>query len=57
MNGVGILVKEELCEKVVEIRRRSDYDVGVGIWGKDNKSDMCVWTTEWKASCRNGALL
>ena len=24
MNGVGILVKEELCEKVVEIRRRSD---------------------------------
>ena len=22
--GVGVLVKEELCEKVVEVRRRSD---------------------------------
>ena len=24
MAGVGVLVKEELCEKVVEVRRRSD---------------------------------
>ena len=24
MGGVGVLVKEELCEKVVEVRRKSD---------------------------------
>ena len=24
MRGVGVLVKEELCEKVVKVRRKSD---------------------------------
>ena len=24
MGGVGVLVKEELCEKVVEVQRKSD---------------------------------
>ena len=27
--GVGVLVKEELCEKVMEVRRRSDRVVTV----------------------------
>ena len=29
MGGVGILVKEELCEKVVEVRRKSDRVITV----------------------------
>ena len=29
--GVGILVKEELCENVVEVRRRCDGVMAIGL--------------------------
>ena len=31
IGGVGILVKEELCEKVVEVRRRCDKVMAIGL--------------------------
>ena len=31
IGGVGILVKEELCEKVVEVRRRCDRVMAIGL--------------------------
>ena len=31
IGGVGILVKERLCEKVVEVRRKSDKVMAIGL--------------------------
>ena len=41
--GVGILVKEELCEKVVEVRRRCDGVMGIGlVFGEEVVRVICA---------------
>ena len=56
--GVGILVQEELCEKVVEVKRRCDRVMGIGlIFGEGGESDLCLCTTEWKTRFRERIIL
>ena len=43
-------MKKELCEKVVEVRRRSDRVMTVVNY-------MSVWSTEWQNGCRERAFL
>ena len=52
--GVAILVKEEVCESVVEIRRRSDRMITMClIFGEEmirvKSGDMCLCTSKRKA--------
>jgi len=56
--GVEILVKEELCEKVVEVRRKTDSDgYGYGFWRKSGEGSMFIWTTIWKNNRRETSFL
>ena len=55
---MGVLVKEELCEKVVEVRRKSDRVMAVVIALEEEVVRiMCVWSTEWQIGCRERAFL
>ena len=54
--GVGVLVKEELCEKVVEVRMRSDRVMTiVMVLEEEVLRIICVWSTEWQNNCRERA--
>ena len=45
--GVGILVKEELCEKVVEVRRRCDRVMGIGlVFGEEVVRVICAYAPQ-----------
>ena len=58
MGAVGVLVKEELCEKVVEVRRRSDrVTLVVMVLEEEVLRIVCVWSTEWQNGCRERAFL
>ena len=50
--GVGILVKEELCENVVEIRKRCDRVMAIGLALKEEmvRVCLCLCTTKWKTN-------
>ena len=52
--GVRVLVKEELCEKVVEVRRKSDI---VMTLEEEVVRIMCVWSANWQNECRERAFL
>ena len=45
--GVGVLVKEEMCEKVMEMRRKIDRVMTVVMVLEEEVLRMCVWSTEW----------
>ena len=47
---VGVMVKEELFEKVTEVRRVRDRVMAVVlIFGKDDvEVDLCVFSAKWK---------
>ena len=51
--GVGILVKEELCENVEEVRSRCDKSHGhwISVWRRGGQNNVCLCTTKWKARC------
>jgi len=52
------LVKEELCEKVVEVRRRSQRVMTVVmVLEEEVLRIMCVWSTDWQNGCRERAFL
>ena len=56
--GVAVLVKEELCEKVVEVRRRSQRVMTVVmVLEEEVLRIMCVWSTDWQNGCRERAFL
>ena len=45
--GVAVFVKEELCEKVVEVRRRSQRVMTVVmVLEEEVLRIMCVWSTD-----------
>ena len=45
--GVGILVKEELCEKMVEVRRRCDRVMGIGlVFGEEVVRVICAYAPQ-----------
>ena len=50
---MGILVKEELFENVIEIRRRCDRVMAIGlVFGEEvGENNMCLYATKWKARC------
>ena len=51
--GVGALVKEELCEKVVEVRRKSNRVTTVVLALEEEVVRiMCVWSAKWQNRCR-----
>ena len=54
--GVAILVKEELCESVVEIQKSDDDNVP-HIWGGNDTSDKCLCIPKWKARYTEGLIL
>ena len=44
---MGILVKEELCEKVVEVRRRCDRVMGIGlVFGEEVVRVICAYAPQ-----------
>ena len=49
---VGILVKEEICEDVLRVRKRCDksHDNYTSLRRSD-ENDVCVCTTKWKTRC------
>ena len=56
--GVGVLVKEELCEKFVEVRMRSVRVMTVVMVREEEVLRIiCVWSTEWQNCCRKRAFL
>ena len=58
IGGVGVLVKEELCEKLVEVRRRSDRVMTVMmVLEEEVLRTICVWSAEWQNGCRERAFL
>ena len=52
--GVGILVTEELCENVVEVRRRCDRVMGIGlVFGEEVVRVICACAPQsGKPVCR-----
>ena len=47
--GVGILVKEELCENVVDVRRRCDGVMAVGlVFGEEVVRVICAYAPQSK---------
>ena len=47
IGGVGILVKEELCEKVVEVRRRCDRVMAIGlVFEEEVVSVICAYAPQ-----------
>ena len=58
--GVGVLVKEELCEKVVEVRRRSDRVMTV-VMALEEEGERelyeCIWSAKWQNGCRERVFL
>ena len=47
MKGVGTLVKEELCQKIVEVRRKSNGN-GAGLGGESQGPLFCnQMACEW----------
>ena len=58
MGDVRVLVKEELCEKVVEVRRKSDRVMTVVMTLEEEVVRiMCVWSAKWQNKCREKAFL
>ena len=58
--GVGVLVKEELCEKVVEVRRKSDRVMAIVLAFEEERggeSDLWVWSSKWEIKCRERMVL
>ena len=54
--GVGVLVEEELCEKVVDVRRRSDRVMTVVmVLDEEVVRTICVWSAKWQDGCREKA--
>ena len=45
--GVGVLVKEELGGKVVEVEERQSDDSSDGTLGRTGKNCTCVWSAKW----------
>ena len=55
---VGVLVKEELNEKVVEEQTRSERVMTVVmVLEEEVLRTICVWSTEWQNGCRERAFL
>ena len=44
--GVGVMVKEELCEKVVEVRRVSDIVVTLVVFEEDVQRLICEYAPQ-----------
>ena len=45
--GVGILVKEDLCEKVVEVKRRCDRVMAIGlVFGEEVVTVICAYAQQ-----------
>ena len=44
--GMGILVKEELCESVVEVRRRCDRVMTIGLVLKEVVKVLCAYAPQ-----------
>ena len=61
MGGVVVLVKEELCEKLVEVRKKSDRVMTVVMALEEEVVRiicfLCVWPTKWQNECRERAFL
>ena len=58
IGGVGILVKEELCQKVVEVRRKSYRDDNSACFLEGScESDMCLWAPGRKIRMREESIL
>ena len=56
--GVGVLVKEELCEKVVEVQKKSDRVMTVVIALEEKVVRiMFLWSAKWQNGCRERAFL
>ena len=47
-----MLVNEEQCEKVVDVRSKSDNSCGgsVSVWKASDMSNISVWTTSREAT-------
>ena len=50
--GVGVLVKEGLHDKVIEVRRENDRVMSLAIVFEDVLSSMCICSTKWKINRR-----
>ena len=56
--GVGVLVKEALCEKVVVVQRKSDREMMVVMALEEEVVRIiCVWSTKWQNGYRERAFL
>ena len=55
--AVGVLVKEEMCEKVMEVQRKIDRVMTVVMVLEEEVLRMCVWSTEWQNGCRERTFL
>ena len=59
MGGVGVLVEEELCEKDVEVQRKSNrvMTVVMALEEEVTVQIICVWSTKWQKWGRERAFL
>ena len=61
IRGVGILVKDELCVKVVEVQRKSDRVMAMVLVFEEevirDKSHTCVCSSGGKIKLREGSIL
>ena len=51
VGGVGVMVKEELCEKVVEVRRVSDRAMTLAVFEDDVLRLICGHSPQSGRSC------
>ena len=64
-SGVEMMIRleawvwlKELCENVVEVRRRCDRVMAIGlVFGEEVVKIICAFAPEWKARCREGKIL